>query len=227
MGGDDLPVIVIEQERLAAVQNAHAAGAQGRAVLLGVKPPAPGFDADEFDVFIIHEGMEQADGIAAAPHAGHTGVGKPAFGLENLRARLAPDDGLEIAYHLRERMRPHHRTDDVVGRPHRSRPVAQRLVRGVLQCLAARGDRNHPRAQKAHAEHVERLPADVFLTHVDVAFKTEQSRRRGGGHPVLAGSRLRDDSAFSPVSGPEEPGRACCLSCERPCGRGPRASDRP
>jgi len=53
--------------------------------------------------------MEQTDGIGSPAHAGHQDRGQPAFPLEDLRARLAADDALEIPHQERKGMRS--RTD--------------------------------------------------------------------------------------------------------------------
>ncbi len=53
------------------------------------------------------------------------------------------------------------------------------------------------RAQQAHAEDVEPLPAHVFLAHVDHAFEAQQRADRGGGHAVLARAGFGDDAALA------------------------------
>ncbi len=56
---------------------------------------------------------------------------------------------------------------------------------------------DHLRAQQAHAEDVEPLPAHVFLAHVDHAIEAEQRADRGGGHAVLARAGFRDDAPLA------------------------------
>ena len=47
---------------------------------------------------ILDERMEQPDRVAAAADAGDRVVGQAARCLEDLRARFAPDDRLEVAH---------------------------------------------------------------------------------------------------------------------------------
>ena len=58
-------------------------------------------------------------------------------------------------------------------------------------------DAAHLRAQQAHAEDVQPLPAHVLLAHVDDAFEAEQRAHRGGGHAVLARAGLGDDALLA------------------------------
>ena len=83
-------------------------------------------------------------------------------------------------------MRPGDGAEYVVRGLDAGDPVPECLVDRVFQRAGAGGDRNHPRAQHVHPRHVNRLPADVDLPHVDGAFQAEQRARRRGGHPVLA-----------------------------------------
>ncbi len=64
---------------------------------------------------VVEERMEQADRIGAAADAGDERVRQAAVLVEHLRARFAADDRVEIAHHLRIRMRTGDRADDVEG----------------------------------------------------------------------------------------------------------------
>jgi hypothetical protein len=88
-----------------------------------------------------------------------------------------------------------------VGGLHAGHPVAQGLVDGVLQSAAASGHRHDLGAQQPHAEDVEGLALHVDLTHVDDAIQAEQGAGGGGGHPVLAGTRLGDDPPLAHAPG--------------------------
>ena len=95
--------------------------------------PPPRLHTDEPDLGIGQEGMEDPQGIGSAPDTGDHFVRQPSRPLEHLRPGLASDDGLQVAHDARERVRPYHRPDRVVGGLHVRHPVAQRLVGGVLQ----------------------------------------------------------------------------------------------
>ena len=67
---------------------------------------------------------------------------------QDLLARLAPDDRLEIAHHGRVGMRAERRAQQVVGVAHIGHPVADGLVDGVFQGAAAAFHRAHLGAQQ-------------------------------------------------------------------------------
>src|SRR5207245_3639445 len=84
-------------------------------------------DADQLHLLIVEKGGEDADRIGAATHARDDGVWQPPSTLQYLGARLAADDGLEVAHQTRKGIRPDDRADDVVGRGDIGDPVAQRF----------------------------------------------------------------------------------------------------
>ena len=55
----------------------------------------------------------------------------------------------------------------------------------------------HLGAHQPHAEDIGRLPADVFLAHVDDALQPQHGADRRRGHAVLAGAGLGDDAALA------------------------------
>ena len=167
----------------------------------GLDAVAAGLAADQRDVEVVEERVEQPHRVGAAADAGDDGVGQPADEVEHLLARLDADDALEVADHHRERVRPDDRADDVVGRLDVGDPVAHRLVGGVLERAGAARHRDDLGAEQAHAGDVERLPAGVLLAHVDGAVEAEQ---RAGGRrrdAVLAGAGLGDDALLAHLLG--------------------------
>ncbi len=149
---------------------------------------AAGFHADQPHGFVLHERMENSDGIAAAADAGDHLIRQAAFGFENLLARFEADHAMKIAHHGGIRMRAQRRAQQVMGVGDVGDPVAHGFADGVFQGAAAGGDGHHLRAQQAHAEDVEALPAHVFLAHVDRAVEAEQ-RADGGAWRRHAGRR--------------------------------------
>jgi hypothetical protein len=93
---------------------------------------AGGLGADDLDLAVVEEGMEQADGIAAAADAGGDRIGQAAILGQHL---LAPRGRrwLEVAHHARIGMRAGHGADDVEGVLHVGHPVAHGFVERVLQ----------------------------------------------------------------------------------------------
>ena len=161
----------------------------------------PGFDADELHGGIRHEGVEDADGVAAAADAGEHGVRQAAFGFEDLAAGLLADHFLEIPHHQRVRMRAEGGAEQVIRVGDVGDPVPHGLADGVLERAAAAGDAHHCSAQQAHAEDVQALPPHVLFAHIDGAVETEQRAHGGGGHAVLSGSGLRDDAPLAHAPG--------------------------
>ncbi len=77
---------------------------------------------------------------------------------------------------------------------HIGHPVTQRLVDRVFEGARTGRHRDHGRTEQPHASYVERLPPGVLLPHVNDALETEERRRGGARHAVLAGARLGDDA---------------------------------
>ena len=188
-----------------ALPPANRAACRPRAICL-----AAGLDADQPDVAIVDERVEDAHRVAAAADAGDDRVGQPAGQLEDLRARLAADHRLELAHHQRIRMRPEHRSEQVVGVGDVGDPVAHRLVDRVLQRAAAGVDAAAPRRRagacgrrSAPAAPCPRRPCRRG-TRGRAARTPSRSRRRAGRR------RSRRRCAACPCARRAAPGRARC-----------------
>ena len=94
-------------------------------------------------------------------------------------------------------MRADRRADDVVRVGRVTAPVADCLVRGVLQRHVARSDRAHFGAQHFHFLHIRVLTFYVGLAHVDDAPHVFQRADRSGSHTVLPCARFGDDTGFA------------------------------
>jgi hypothetical protein len=99
MGELDLPVGVLEDEGLAALQDAELAAAN-RAACSPLRMPLPPASTPVSG----HPGppgtRRRAHRVAAAAHAGDELVGEPALALEDLLLGLDPDHAVEVAHHL-------------------------------------------------------------------------------------------------------------------------------
>src|SRR5690606_29928842 len=83
-GGDrvavqDLAVVVLEQLGAVAVENAGAARVHGSAMLDAIETTAASFDADDLDVLVIEEWMEDANGVRSAADCSDDHVRKASF----------------------------------------------------------------------------------------------------------------------------------------------------
>ncbi len=141
--------------------------------------------------------MEDADRVRAAADARDDRLGKPTFDGEELLARLAADDGLQLGDDLRIRRRADARADEVVRRLDVRDPVADRLARRFLQRLRAEVDRAHLGAHEVHALDVGLLAAHVLLAHVHDALEAEARAHGRGRDAVLARAGLGDDAVLA------------------------------
>src|SRR5258706_160510 len=76
---------------------------------------AAGLGADQAYRGVADEGMEDADRVRAAAHAGEDRVGQTPGRFEDLAARLDADHALEIAHDRRIGMRAERRAEQIVG----------------------------------------------------------------------------------------------------------------
>ena len=115
--------------------------------------------------------MEDAHRVGPAADAGEDDVREPADEVEDLGAGLDTDDAVEVADHLGERGGAGHRAEDVVRLVDGGDPVAQRLVDGVLEGLAAGRHGHDLGAEQSHPG--VQVPLGVDLAHVDGAVEAE------------------------------------------------------
>ena len=193
-GGDrvgvcDLSVLVGQHGGARAVQDTRSTVAERCRVR--------GLDADERHARVVDEAREHPDRVGAAADAGEHRVREPTLGLEHLRARLAPDHGLELADDLRIRRRSDARADHVVRRLDVGDPVADRCARRLLEGARPELDGLDGRAHQPHALDVRRLAAHVLGAHVDDAVEPEARAGRRGRDSVLSCPRLGDDPALA------------------------------
>jgi hypothetical protein len=109
-GGDgvgelDLAVRVREEPGFGALEDSEFAALEARGMTASHDAVAAGFDAGHFDGFVIYEGMEKSNGVAAAADAGDEQVGEPFLALEDLAAGFVADHTVKIANDHRIRVR--------------------------------------------------------------------------------------------------------------------------
>ena len=96
VGERDLAVVILQHIALGALEHAETAQlriGETRGVLAAGDAAAAGLDADQTHLFMLEEGVEDADGVAAAAHAGHDGIGQaagPVLGSSIWSMTLAP-----------------------------------------------------------------------------------------------------------------------------------------
>ncbi len=155
----DLPLLVLQEVGVGAVQHARLAERERPAVLArarrrGPRPPRrPARRSAR-----RRTPSKMPDRVAPAADARDHGVGVAALALAELRPGLVADHPLEVADERGERVRAGDRAEHVVRVAHRRRPIPQRLVDRVLQRSAAGGDRDDLGAEQLHPGDVRRLP---------------------------------------------------------------------
>ncbi len=154
------------------------------------------FDAPKPHLGVVDEAREDAQRIAPAADARDDVGGQPAVALEHLRARFFADHPLELAHHVRVRMRTDDAADDVERVFDAGRPLAKRLVRRIFERARPAVHRLDTRAEQPHDVDVERLALDVDRAHVDVDRDPEFRADRRGRDAVLARAGLGDDRVF-------------------------------
>ncbi len=168
-----------------------AAGQRGR-VPAGGQAVAARFTADQAHALVRDEGVEHADRVRPAAHAGDHGVRQASRRADHLLPGFNADDALKIPDHDGERVRAHHRADAVVGGLNRGNPVPEGRVDRVLERCASGAHRDNLGAEHPHPGHVQGLPPGVDLAHVHDAVQAEQRARRRGGHAMLASAGFGD-----------------------------------
>ena len=154
---------------------------------------AASFDADDIDVLVIKERIEQPHRVRPATDRGNQRVGQTAFGGVHLFAHFLADDRLKVADHRRIGVRPCDRADAIECVAHIGDPIAQRVVHRIFQRPTARGYGDHFGTQQTHAEDVGGLPFNIMRAHIDNALQTELGTDGGRRHTVLARTGFRDD----------------------------------
>ena len=203
MGFGNLAVLILQQIGLVAVQDAGRAAGQAGGMLL-LQALARRLDTEHLDVGIVEEGVEQADGVAAAADRGDQQIGQATGAGLHLRLGLGADHALEIAHQFRIGMRTGGGADNVKGVVDIGDPVAQRLVHRVLQGARAAFHADHFGTQQFHAEHIGRLPLHVARAHIDDAGQAEARGNGGGGHAMLARAGLGDDAGLAHAHGEQD-----------------------
>ena len=168
------------------MDDARRSAGQGGGVPASRQPVAAGVAADQPDL-LVAEGVERPDRVGATAHARDHRVRQPTDPGADLCSGLDADHPLKIAYHDRERVRAHHRSDAVVRGVDGAHPVPECLVDRVLQGPAADRHRYDLRSEHPHPGHVQCLAVGVLLAHVDHAVQAEQRGGRRGCYAVLAG----------------------------------------
>ena len=170
---------------------------QRRAVFTRFNAVTGRLDANQAHAGVVDKVCEHTDGVGAAADAGDHRIREATLFFEDLRFGLFTDHALEFAHDSRERVRASRGTEHIVCGFIAARPVAQRFVTGVFQRRGAAVHRDHFCSHQTHTEDVRRLTLNVFCSHIDAAFQTEQGAGKRRGHAVLTRTGFGDDFGFA------------------------------
>lgn len=206
-GGDGkgffyLAVVVLHDQHLGSVQDAHRATVYGGSGIVGVPAMAASLRQDNLDAFVVHVVVDGACGVAATADAGHEVVRIVASGLFlQLPLYFLRDDALHACHEVGVGVGPHGGTYDVESVGGMAAPVAYGLAAGVGEGHVAGAYRVYLGAQHLHALYVGVLTLDIGGTHEYLALHAHQGAYGGGGHAVLAGTGLGNDARLAHLLG--------------------------
>ena len=98
-------------------------------------------------------------------------------------------------------MRAGDRANNVKGIVDIRDPVAHGFIHGVFQRTRTRSHRDNLRSQELHSIHIQRLSANVFLAHENVALESKPCRNRCTGDTMLARTCLCNHPLLAHVFG--------------------------
>ena len=90
------------------------------------------FTSNQANVLIRNKVIECADRIGTAADTGENGIRQSAFLLHKLFLDLFADNSLKITNHLRERIRSHNRTKNIMSIFNSGSPFTEGFGNGIL-----------------------------------------------------------------------------------------------
>src|SRR5258708_35666697 len=133
-----LTVFRLHHQAPAAMQYPGPAQLGGSRAHAAVDPMARRFYGDQFYTSFIQEMVKSPCGITTTSHAGnHMRRQFISRRLLQLDPDLFADHTLEAGDHIRIGMGPHYATDNIMSVDRIVDPIPDRLIRGILQRLAA------------------------------------------------------------------------------------------
>lgn len=105
---------------------------KSRGVAAGKNALSTGFNTDEADIWVVEEGVEDADGVGATANASGDGVREALGLLKDLFAGFFTDDTVKVADHGRVWMCAIGCAEDVVGVADVGDPVAHGFIYGFF-----------------------------------------------------------------------------------------------
>src|SRR5437868_863460 len=153
-----------------------------------------GFNSNQLHLLVGKEFIEDPHRIRASSDTSNHSIREPACLLQDLLASFTADAAMKIAHHYRIWVSSEDRSEQVMRGANIGDPIAHGLVNGIFERAGTRIHWPHFSPKQTHAKDVQLLAPHILTAHVHDAFKSEQCADRSAGHPVLTGSRLRNDA---------------------------------
>src|SRR6056297_76490 len=165
---------------------ANSSCRESGSMFAGVNTPSSRFNTHHANIFIVYERMKEANSITSSSHTGYQEVRKLSFCFNYLFTRFVANYPLKISDNSRIGMGANDRTNYVMSGFDICHPVANGFVGGICKSAASRHDRYYFCTKKAHPVNIQSLPPHIFLSHEDVAFKTESCCSSSTCYSVLS-----------------------------------------
>src|ERR1700746_3569119 len=104
MCGGDLPMAILQNVGIRALQDARQATPETCSMLSQLLAAPAGFYADQLYSFVAEKFVKDSHGVGGAAHTGKNSGRQLAFRFQDLRPRLSPNDRMKITHHGGVRM---------------------------------------------------------------------------------------------------------------------------
>ena len=128
MGQLNLPVRILQKKRFRSLQHPQLAPLEPGCVPTRLDPLPARLHPHQPHVHILQECIKDPNRVAAPAYAGADHIRQPLLPLHQLGPCFLPDHPVKFPDHVRVRMRPVSRPEDVVGGANIGYPITHRLV---------------------------------------------------------------------------------------------------
>ena len=196
--GKGLAVFILEKVAVKAVESALRSKLHGCGVIAHLAATSERLNTVDLNG-VCQEGREHTERVGAASNACANGIGHDTRHFEELISCFIADDRLEVSYHLGEGVGAKGGTDAVDGIVVLLEVCLKRCVNRFLEGLETCGYGNDVCAEHLHTNNVGMLLCNVDLTHVDIAFQAEVSRRGCKRNAMLTCARFGNELLLAHV----------------------------
>ena len=187
MYGSGCAVFVLQVVAVEALDIAEFAFGHGGSVAAGLVEAFTGrLYAHQGYGLVVHKGIEQADGIGTAAHAGNDFIRQAALLTLELFACFVADNTLEIGHHFGIRCWTDHGADGKHAAVDLFQIGGESAINGFFERACPGGYGHEFSAEDFHAGYIGVLFGNIDHAHVDFAFEAEQGGGGGERYAMLA-----------------------------------------